>query len=94
MQTEPIILISPTHEQSIFTFQLQKKWELHFLAFLKKRGITPWRSPATQDLEGPDGNSVVEVEVDVKESEEAMQRLLDEFKAREVQHTEAGTISL
>lgn len=88
MQKEPIILIPPTHEQSVYTFQLLKKWEGHFLEFLKKRGITPWRPPTTQNLAGPDGNPVVEVEVDVKDSVEAMQRLLEEFQTHELRQAE------
>jgi hypothetical protein len=79
MQPEPIILIPPTHEQSVFTFQVQKAWSDALVRFLKERGITPWRPPRAQENLGPDGQQVIDVEVNDSRRPEAMEALLWEF---------------
>src|SRR4051812_29436739 len=60
MQSQPIILIPPTHEQSLFSFHVEESPAEGFVDFLKQKGFVLWRPPTEQEKTGPDGRKVIE----------------------------------
>lgn len=71
MQPEKIILIPPTHEQSVSTFHVEQDLAEAFLDFLEEKEVTPWQPPGPIDKRGPDNKPIIEIEIDVKELSQA-----------------------
>ncbi|TLD71415.1 hypothetical protein FEM03_07765 [Phragmitibacter flavus] len=81
MQRKSIILIPPTHEQTVTTFHAEKSVAQAFLDYLKQNDVTPWRPPEEPEKSGPDGLQVVQIEVETSLSQERLQELMDTFLA-------------
>ncbi len=80
-QTEEIVLIPPTHEQSVYSFHVEEELVEPFLAFLQSHGMTPWRPPEDQNKTGPHGHRIVQVEVDTETSQGTLEGLVQMFLA-------------
>lgn len=79
MQRKSIILIPPTHEQTVFTFHAEKSVAPQFLDYLEQNDVTPWRPVEEPEKMGPDGLLVTQIEVDPKLGQERLQGLMDTF---------------
>lgn len=79
MQTSPIIVIPPTHEQSLYSFHVEAPQVTSFLEFLASKGITPWRPPVPLDKTAPDGQQEIQIEIDSESSQNTVQGWVDEF---------------
>ncbi|MEN3943383.1 hypothetical protein WJU23_18930 [Prosthecobacter sp. SYSU 5D2] len=75
----PINLIPPTHEQSVFTFHVEEPLANRFLDHLKQKGLEPWRPPVPLEKDAPDGEQVIQIEVETTATEEMLQDLIREF---------------
>ena len=75
----PINLIPPTHEQSVFTFHVEEKLVNRFLDRLELKGLTPWRPPTPLEKDAPDGEQVIQIEVETTATEAMLQDLINEF---------------
>lgn len=75
--TDPIILIPPTHEQSVYSFHVEEKLLTRFLEFLEQKGLTPWRPPVNLEKENEDAESLVQVDIET----EATHAMLEDLKA-------------
>jgi hypothetical protein len=75
----PIQLIPPTHEQSVFTFHVEERLATRLLEHLKVKGLEPWRPPAPLEKEAPDGEQIIQIEVETAATEAMLQDLIDEF---------------
>lgn len=79
MQSEDIILLPPTHEQSVYTFHVAEPLAEKFLKHLKNQGVSPWRPVTPQPKLAPDASPVVQIEIDVAIGEERLRKLIDSF---------------
>jgi hypothetical protein len=79
MQPEKIILIPPTHEQTVFTYHVEHSIAEEFLEFLKQHNVTPWRPPQTPEKSGSDGKSVMQIEIDTSVGDPRLRNLMDSF---------------
>ncbi|TDU71172.1 hypothetical protein EI77_02294 [Prosthecobacter fusiformis] len=75
----PIVLIPPTHEQSIFAFHVEEPLVRRFLEYLEQKGLTPWRPPAPLEKTAEDGADMIQIEVETKSTEGMLQDLINEF---------------
>ncbi len=79
MQPEQIILISPNHEQSTPSFHVEGSLADDFIVFLKSNDITIWQEPKTLDISGPDGQPVIEIEVESGTPVDGLEKLIPAF---------------
>lgn len=77
-QSEKLIVLPPTHEQSNPSFHVEARLAKQLLAFLERRGIRAWRPPERLEKPGPDGQPLVEIEVEASAS--ALEKLAGEFE--------------
>lgn len=75
----PITLIPPDHEQSVFTFHVEEPLVHRFIEHLAHKGLVPWRPPVNVEKAAPDGEPLIQVEVDTASTEEMLQDLINEF---------------
>lgn len=81
--TFPIVLIPPTHEQSVFTFHVEEPLVTRFVEYLGQKGLTPWRPPTALEKSAPDGADLMQVEVETTSTQAMLQNLIDEFLSDE-----------
>lgn len=82
MQHEELILIPPTHEQSLPSFHVAGNLAEPFIAFLRDKGISAWEPPLALDKKGPDSRRVVEIEVEADTPLDMLEGLIGEFLER------------
>jgi len=82
MQPTRIVVIPPTHEQSVFSFHVEQGLTKPFLRHLDSQGLTPWRSPTVEEKTGPDGRPVTQIDVDTDLSEAKLEQMVEEFLHR------------
>ncbi len=75
----PIVLIPPTHEQSVHTFHVEEPLVTRFVEHLAQKGLTPWRPPSPLEKDSPDGAQLIQVEVETTSTQAMLQNLIDEF---------------
>lgn len=75
----PINLIPPTHEQSVFTFHVEESLTTRFLEHLMLKGLTPWRPPVPLEKDAPDGEQIIQIEVETTATEAMLQDLINAF---------------
>ena len=80
--TASIVLIPPTHEQSVFSFHVEESLAPGFLAFLKAQGLTPWRPPVALDKDGADGEQLVQLEFESNLPQDQLEALVEEYQER------------
>ena len=78
-QTDSIILIPPTHEQSIYSFHIEEPLVTRFVEFLGQKGLKPWRPPVPLEKAGPNGEPLIEVDVESPSTQAMMEQLITEF---------------
>lgn len=83
MQKQKIILLPPTHEQTLPTFHVEGSLADAFLAFLKKKGVDAWQPPEVLEKRGPDDRRTVEVAVEAETPMNMLEDLMEEFLASE-----------
>lgn len=76
---DPITLIPPTHEQSIFTFHVEEALLPRFLEYLRQKELSPWRPPVPLEKTDPQGATLIQVEVETPATQAMLQDLVDEF---------------
>lgn len=79
MQTEDIILIPPTHEQSTPAFHVEGSLAAPFLEFLKENGVESWQPPEVLEKDGPDDEKVVEITIEADTPVDFLEDLMAEF---------------
>jgi hypothetical protein len=81
MQSERIIIIPPTHEQSVFSFHVERDLADPFLRYLESKDLTPWRPPTAQPKTGPNGHEVTQIQIDVETvmPEASLRQLVADF---------------
>lgn len=79
MQSQDIILLPPTHEQSVYTFHVAEPLAEKFLLHLRSQGVTPWRPVTPQPKLAPDASPVVQIEIDVAIGEQKLRELIASF---------------
>ncbi len=78
-QPESIILIPSNHEQSTPSFHVMGSMADAFLAFLKSNGITIWQEPKTLPKVGPDGQPLIEIEVQSETPRDQLEQIIPQF---------------
>lgn len=81
MQPERIILLSPTHEQSLPTYHVVGPISEDFLKFLEKRNVPVQQPPQVLDKRGPGDHPIVEVLVESGTPVSELEALIPEFLA-------------
>lgn len=79
MQTQEIIVIPPTHEQSAPSFHVAGGSAKAFLDFLAERGVKAWHPPEALYTRGPDGHRVIEVEIEADTPVDFLRGLAEDF---------------
>jgi len=79
MQPEQIILLPPTHEQSNPSFHIAATIADAFLSFVSEKNIPTWRTPLQLEKTGPDGQRLVEVEVEAGTPVASLEKLMNDF---------------
>ena len=77
--TFPIVLIPPTHEQTVYAFHVEEPLVTRFLEHLAQKGLTPWRPPFPLEKNAPDGAELIQVEIETTSTQAMLQNLIDEF---------------
>jgi hypothetical protein len=88
-QPEKIILIPPSHEQSAPTFQLVQSLAEPFLQVLEEEGVPLWKEPTDLNKPGPNDESLVQIEVDPKQSLSRLEQVLKQFETNLARHQPA-----
>ncbi|SKB01000.1 hypothetical protein SAMN02745166_03281 [Prosthecobacter debontii] len=83
MTTDPIILIPPTHEQSVYGFHVEERLLTRFLEFLEQKGLSPWRPPVPLDKNDANEQPLIQVDVESKATQAMMEDLKTEFLSQE-----------
>ena len=83
MQKQKIILLPPTHEQTLPAFHVEGCLADAFLAFLKEKGVEAFQPPETLEKRGPDHHRTVEISVEAGTSMNLLEKLMGEFLASE-----------
>ncbi len=79
-QPEKIVLIPPTHEQSVFSFHVEESLMPSFQEFLRGKGLTPWRPPVTlENKQGPDGSQIIQIDFETDKKQSELEALAAEF---------------
>ncbi|HEY1082795.1 MAG TPA: hypothetical protein VGE29_11060 [Prosthecobacter sp.] len=79
MDTDPIILIPPTHEQSVYSFHVEEPLVTRFVEFLAQKGLSPWRPPVPLEKTGPNDEPLIQVDVESPATQAMMEDLKREF---------------
>lgn len=81
--SERIILIPPTHEQSVYSFHIEKPLLSRFVEFLAGKGLSPWKPPVDLDKISENNEPLVQVDVESKSTHAMMEDLKKEFLGQE-----------
>ncbi|HEY5793015.1 MAG TPA: hypothetical protein VIS74_06940 [Chthoniobacterales bacterium] len=79
MQSEPLILFPPTHEQSTPCFHVEGSLADSFLKYLRSEGLRAWEPPEKLEKRGPDSRRVVEIKIEADTPEDYLEGLLRKF---------------
>ncbi len=77
--SDSIILIPPTHEQSVHSFHIEEPLLSRFLEFLSGKGLSPWKPPVELDKNSENGEPLIQVDVESKSTPAMMEDLKKEF---------------
>ena len=81
MQPERIILLPPTHEQSLPTYHVVGPISEDFIKFLEEREISIPQPPQVLEKRGPGDHPIVEIQVESGTQVAMLERLIPEFLA-------------
>lgn len=81
MQPERIILLPPTHEQSLPTFHVIGPISEDFLKFLEEKAVQVVQPPEVLEKRGPGDHPIVEIEVESGTAVAMLEGLIPEFLA-------------
>lgn len=79
MQKQKIILLPPTHEQTLPSFHVEGSLADAFQVFLKNRGVEAWQPPEVLEKRGSDHLRTVEIAVEAGTPMNQLQGLMEEF---------------
>jgi hypothetical protein len=79
MQSQKIILLPPTHEQSLPSFHLREDLLTGFLAYLEEHGFNVVEEPEPLGNLGPDSAPLIEVKIEANTPVDKLEAAMEDF---------------